>query len=319
MTLPSTVWTLIIGVGMLAALLGLTTGMIWIERRLLAQFQDRLGPNRVGPMGLLQPVADIIKLFMKEDWIPPFADRMLFIAAPAILVVTVLLAFAVVPVTGAIKVSDANVGILFFLGMTSLGVYSVVVGGWASNSKYSLIGGMRAAAQMISYEVPMAVALAGVVLLAGSFRLIDIVEAQRGPWFCLLQPVGFVIFTIAGIAEARRSPFDLPEADSELVGGYHTEYSSMKFALFFMGEYLDLILISAMVTTLYLGGWHGPVLPPVVWFVVKMFAVIFLFIWSRAVLPRFRFDQLMTLGWKVLLPLSIANVILTGAAVLAMR
>lgn len=319
MNLPATVWTLIIGVGLLAGLLGLTTGMIWVERRVLAKFQDRLGPNRVGPAGLLQPIADIIKLFMKEDWVPPFADKLLFVGAPAILAVTVLLAFAVVPITDRIKVSDANVGLIFFLGMTSLGVYSIVLGGWASNSKYSLVGGMRAAAQMISYELPMAVSMSGVVLLAGSFRLIDVVNAQSGPWFCVLQPVGFVVFTIAGIAEARRSPFDLPEADSEIVAGYHTEYSSMKFALFFMGEYLDLILISAMVTTLYLGGWHGPVLPPVVWFIVKMFAVIFLFIWSRAVLPRYRFDQLMRFGWKVLLPLSLANVVVTGAVLLALR
>lgn len=319
MTLPSTVWTLIIGICVLAGLLGLTTGMIWIERRALAKFQDRLGPNRVGPFGLLQPIADVIKLFMKEDWIPPFADKLIFIAAPAILAVTVMFAFAVVPITGKIKVSDSNVGLLFFLGMTSMGVYSIVLAGWASNSKYSLIGGMRGAAQMISYELPMAISLAGVVLLAGSFRLIDVVNSQSRLWYCLLQPVGFVIFTIAGIAEARRSPFDLPEADSELVAGYHTEYSSMKFALFFMGEYLDVILISAMVTTLYLGGWHGPILPPVVWFIVKMFAVIFLFIWSRAVLPRYRFDQLMAFGWKVLLPLSLLNLVATGAVLLAVR
>lgn len=319
MTLPGTVWTLIIGVGVIAGLLGLTTGMIWIERRLLARFQDRLGPNRVGPFGLLQPVADIIKLFMKEDWVPPFADRVLFVIAPAVLAGTVMLAFAVVPVTDRIRVSDANVGLLFFLAMTSMGVYSIVLGGWASNSKYSLIGGMRAAAQMISYELPMAIALAGVVLLAGSFRLIDITNAQAKLWYCVLQPIGLLIFVIAGIAEARRSPFDLPEADSELVAGYHTEYSSMKFALFFMGEYLDVILISAMVTTLYLGGWHGPVLPPVVWFVVKMFAVIFLFVWSRAVLPRYRFDQLMSIGWKVLLPLSLVNLLATGAVALVVR
>lgn len=301
---------------MLAGLLGLTTGMIWIERRLLAFFQDRLGPNRVGPQGLLQPIADVIKLFMKEDWMPPFADKLIFIIAPGIIVVTVLLAFAVVPITSFIKVSDANVGILFFLGMASMGVYGIVLGGWASNSKYSLIGGTRAAAQMISYELPMGVAAVSVVLLAGSLRLIDIVDAQP-IWFCVLQPLGFVIFLIAGIAEARRTPFDLPEADSELVAGYHTEYSSMKFALFFMGEYLDIILISAIVTVLYLGGWRGPFLPPVLWFIIKMFAVIFLFIWCRAVLPRFRFDQLMTFGWKWLLPLSLVNLVATGAVLIA--
>lgn len=312
-------WTLVIGICLLAALLGLTTGMIWIERRLLALFQDRLGPNRVGPQGLLQPVADIIKLFMKEDWMPPFADKLIFIVAPGIIVVTVLLAFAVVPITSFIKVSDANVGILFFLGMTSMGVYGIVLAGWASNSKYALIGGIRAAAQMISYELPLGLAVASAVLLAGSLRLSDIVDAQASLWYCLLQPLGFVIFTIAGIAEARRTPFDLPEADSELIAGYHTEYSSMKFALFFMGEYLDVILVSAMVTVLYLGGWHGPVLPPVLWFIIKMFAVIFLFIWARATLPRFRFDQLLTFGWKILLPLSLVNIVATGAVMLAVR
>lgn len=312
-------WTVVIGVGVLAVLLGITTGMIWIERRLLARFQDRLGPNRVGPMGLLQPIADVIKLFMKEDWNPPFADRLVFILAPTIVVVTTLLAFAVVPFSEQIRVSDANVGLLFFLGMSSLSVYSAVLAGWGSNSKYSLIGGMRAAAQIISYEIPMALAMVGVVILAGSFRLTDIVKAQSPAWFVVLQPLGFVIFVIAGLAEARRSPFDLPEAESELVAGYHTEYSSMKFALFFMGEYLEVILIGAMVTVLFLGGWHGPVLPGVVWFLIKMFAVIFVFIWARATLPRFRFDQLMGFGWKWLLPLALLNLLMTGAVALALQ
>lgn len=312
-------WNLIAGVVMIAGLLAMATGIIWVERRLLAFFQDRLGPNRVGPFGLLQPVADIIKLFLKEDWTPPFADRLIFIIAPAILVASVILAFAVVPVTKDFVVSNSNVGILFFLGMTSLGVYSVTLGGWASNNKYSLIGSLRAVAQMISYEVPLGLSLVGVVLLAGSLRLSDIVDAQRGMWYCVLQPVGFIIFLIAGIAEARRSPFDLPEADSEIVAGYHTEYSSMKFALFFMGEYLDVFLISAMATVLYLGGWLGPVLPGWLWFLVKMSAVVFLFIWLRAVLPRYRFDQLMNLGWKILIPLSLVNVLITGGMALALR
>ncbi len=218
-------WTIVIGVGVIAVLLGIATGMIWIERRLLARFQDRLGPNRVGPQGLLQPIADVIKLFTKEDWIPPFGDKLIFVVAPAVVVVPVLLAFAVVPVTQFIKVSDANVGLLFFLGMTSLGIYSVVLAGWSSNSKYSLIGGMRAAAQLISYEIPMALTLAAVVLLAGSLRLTDIVNAQSAIWYVAFQPLGFVIFVIAGFAEARRTPFDIPEAESELVAGYHTEYS----------------------------------------------------------------------------------------------
>lgn len=312
-------WTVIVGVIILAGLLAAVTGIIWVERRVLAWFQDRLGPNRVGPFGLLQPVADIIKLLTKEDWIPPFADKWIFIIAPAILVGTVMLAFAVVPIVRGFVVSDANVGLLFFLAMTSLGVYSVALGGWASNSKYSLIGGLRAVAQMISYELPLGLSLVGVALLAGSLRLTDIVDAQRGLWYCVLQPVGFVIFLIAGIAEARRSPFDLPEADSEIVAGYHTEYSSMKFALFFMGEYLDVFLISAMAAVLYLGGWHGPWLPGAIWFLIKMSAVVFLFIWLRAVLPRYRFDQLMNLGWKILIPISLVNVLVTGAVALAMR
>lgn len=310
-------WIAVIGIGVIAGLLGLTTAMIWIERRLLAWFQDRLGPNRVGPFGLLQPVADIVKLFMKEDWVPPFADRLVFTLAPALLPITALLAFAVVPFSSNINVSDANVGLLFLLAMTSIGVYSVLLGGWASNSKYSLIGGMRAAAQMISYEIPLALSLVGVVAFAGSFRLIDIVNAQKGSWFCLTQPLGFAVFLIAGVAEARRVPFDLPEADSELIGGYHTEYSSMKFALFFMGEYLDVLLISAITTVLFLGGWLGPILPPTVWFLVKMFAVIFIFIWLRATLPRYRFDQLMGLGWKWLLPISLFNIAVTGGVALA--
>ncbi len=308
-----------IGIGIIAALLGLTTGMIWIERRLLARFQDRLGPNRVGPLGLLQPIADVIKLFFKEDWIPPFADKPVFVAAPAIVVLAVLFAFAVVPFTETVKVSDANVGLLFFLGMASMAVYSVALAGWASNRKYSLLGGIRGAAQMISYELPMALSICGIVMLAGSFRLTDIVKAQSNIWYCFLQPLGFFIFMITGIAEARRTPFDLPEADSEIVAGYHTEYSSMKFALFFMGEYLDLLLISAMTTVLFLGGWHGPLLPPIAWFFIKMMAVVFVFIWLRAVLPRLRFDQLMSFGWKYLLPLSLLNILITGAVVLYLR
>jgi len=318
-SLLSGIWIVITGVCVLAALLGLTTGMIWIERRLLAGFQDRLGPNRVGPAGLLQPVADIIKLFTKEDWVPPFADRFIYVLAPSIIVITVLLAFAVVPYTHTIVISNSNVGLLFFLGMTSLGVYSIVLGGWASNSKYSLVGGLRSAAQLISYEIPLALSMVGVVMFAGSFRLIDVVDSQTHLWYCLTQPLGFIIFMITGVAESRRIPFDLPEADSELVGGYHTEYSSMKFALFFMGEYLDIILISSMATTLYLGGWHGPLLPPILWFILKVFAILFIFIWLRAVLPRYRFDQLMMIGWKWLLPLSLLNVAVTGAVALAVK
>jgi len=312
-------WTAVTGLGVLLVLLGITTGMIWLERRVLALFQDRLGPNRVGPAGLFQPIADVLKLLTKEDWTPPFADKFMFILAPMLVVVSVLLAFAVVPFAKNIIISDANVGLLFFLGMTSLGVYGIVLAGWSSNSKYSLIGGMRAAAQMISYEIPMLLSMLGVIMLSNSLRMTDIVNAQSHCWFIVLQPLGFILFMIAGVAESRRTPFDMPEADSELVAGYHTEYSSMKFALFFMGEYLDVILISSVATVLFLGGWHGPILPGVVWFGIKMAAVIFLFIWLRATLPRLRFDQLMTLGWTRLLPLSLLNIVVTGAIALGVR
>jgi len=303
----------------LAVLLSIAGFLIWYERRLLAGFQDRLGPNRVGPFGLLQPMADIVKLLSKEDWIPPFADGFIFVLAPSIVPTTVLLAFAVVPFSDGISVADLNIGLLFILGMLSLGVYSIAFGGWASNSKYSLLGGLRGAAQMISYELPLGLSLVGVVMLAGSFRLTDIVRAQSPLWFIVLQPLGFLIFLIAGFAEARRVPFDLPEAENELVGGYHTEYSGMKFALFFMGEYLDITLVSALITVLFLGGWRGPILPPILWFFLKLGILISIFIWVRSILPRYRFDQLMQLGWKVLLPLALLNILITGAVVLAVR
>jgi NADH-quinone oxidoreductase subunit H len=296
----------------LLVLLNIPIGLIWFERRLLAGFQDRYGPNRVGAFGLLQPVADAIKLFMKEDWVPPFADRYVFVLAPSIVVVTVLLVFGTIPFTARIAIADFNVGLLFFLAMASLGVYSIVLSGWASNSKYSLIGGLRAAAQMISYEIPMALSVVGVAMLAGSLRLGDIVEAQRPLWFCVVQPIGLAIFLTATIAEARRIPFDLPEADSEIVSGYHTEYSSMKFGLFFLGEYLDIVLVACMTTVLFLGGWQGPWLPSLVWFAIKVGAVVVFLVWVRSALPRFRFDQLMDFGWKVLLPLSLLNILVTG-------
>ena len=303
----------------LAVLLSLAAILSWYERRLLAGFQDRFGPNRVGPFGLLQPMADVVKLFSKEDWVPPFAERFIFVLAPTVVPTTVLLAFAAVPFTERIWVTDVNIGLLFILGMLSLGVYSTTFGGWASNSKYSLIGSLRGAAQMISYELPLGLSLVGVVMLAGSFRLTDIVRAQSPLWFIVLQPLGFLIFMIAGFAEARRIPFDLPEAENELVAGYHTEYSGMKFALFYMGEYLDITLISALITVLFLGGWRGPFLPPILWFVLKLGTMINIFIWVRSILPRYRFDQLMHLGWKVLLPLALANIVITGAVVLAIR
>ena len=307
---------IIIGLVLFAALTA-SAGLIWLERRLLALWQDRLGPNRVGPFGLLQVVADMIKIFFKEDWIPPFADRPVFVIAPASLVVTVLMSFAVVPFAPGWVVSDLNVGVLFFLAMAALGVYGVVLGGWASNSKYALLGGMRGAAQMLSYEVFMGLALMGVVLLAGSFNLSDIVAAQKGLWFCIPQLPGLVIFMIAGLAETHRLPFDLPEAESELVAGYHSEYSGIKFGLFFVGEYLGILLISAMIVTFFFGGWLGPLLPPVVWFAMKTFVFICGFILMRASLPRPRYDQLMDLAWKLLLPLSLVNLLVTGAVVLA--
>jgi NADH-quinone oxidoreductase subunit H len=309
--------SLVIIVGVLFALMTVAANLIWLERRLLALWQDRYGPNRVGPFGLLQVLADMIKILGKEDWIPPFADKPIFVIAPALIVVTVLLSFAVIPFAPGIAVVDLNIGLLFFLAMSSMGVYSVVLAGWSSNNKYALLGGLRAAAQMLSYEVFMGLSLMGVVLLAGSFNLREIVAAQQRLWFCVPQPLGLLIFLIAGIAETRRLPFDLPEAESELVAGYHAEYSGMKFGMFFVGEYLGITVISAMIVTLFFGGWLGPVLPPVVWFALKTFVLIGFFILLRATLPRPRFDQLMSYGWKVMLPLALLNLVITGGVLLA--
>jgi NADH-quinone oxidoreductase subunit H len=311
--------TLGIVFGVLIGMITIAAGLIWVERRLLALWQDRHGPNRVGPFGLLQVVADMVKIFFKEDWIPPFVDKPVFVLAPAIIMLAVLLSFAVVPFAPGVWIADLNIGLLFFLGMSSLAVYSTVLGGWSSNSKYALIGGMRAAAQMLSYEVFMGLSLMGVVVQAGSFRLADIVAAQRQLWFCVPQFAGMLVFAVAAAAESRRLPFDLPEADAELVGGYHTEYSGMKFGMFFVGEYLGVTLLSAMMVTLFFGGWLGPVLPPVVWFFLKTFAVIALLVLIRGSLPRPRFDQLMGYGWKVMLPLALVNLLVTGAIVLATR
>jgi NADH-quinone oxidoreductase subunit H len=300
----------------LVALLTISAGLIWLERRLLALWQDRYGPNRVGPFGLLQVLADMIKIFTKEDWVPPFSDKPIFVLAPAIVMMSTLASFAIVPFAPGIGISDLNIGLLFFLAMSSMGAYSVVLGGWASDSKYSLLGGLRAAAQMLSYEVFMGLSLMGVVIQTGTFNLRRIVEAQQGLWFCVPQFAGFIVFLIAGVAETHRVPFDLPEAESELIAGFHSEYSGMKFGLFFVGEYLGITLISAMVATLFFGGWLGPVLPPIVWFLIKMFAFISLFILLRAALPRLRYDQLMAFGWKVMLPVSLLNILVTGAVVL---
>jgi NADH-quinone oxidoreductase subunit H len=309
-------YTLII-IFVLVALMSLAAGLIWIERRLLALWQNRYGPNRAGPLGLLQSMADIVKIMFKQDWIPPFADKAVFFLAPLIVVTTTLTSFAVVVFAPGIAVADLNIGLLFFLAMSSLGVYSIVLGGWSSDNKYALLGALRAAGQMLSYEVFMGLSLMGVVMLAGSFSLGAIVEAQRHIWFCIPQFVGFVIFIIAGFAETRRIPFDLPEAENELVAGYHSEYSGMKFAMFFLGEYIGITLISALIITLFFGGWLGPWLPPIAWFIIKTLIALCFFILVRASLPRPRYDQLMSFAWKLLLPLSLANLAVTGALVLA--
>ncbi|MBB3062999.1 NADH-quinone oxidoreductase subunit NuoH [Microbulbifer rhizosphaerae] len=304
----------IFGVLLVAVLLAAL--LTWGERRLLGFWQDRPGPNRVGPFGTLQVVADMIKLFFKEDFVPRFADIPVFVLAPTVVMAAMLLGFAVIPVSPAIGVIDLNVGLLFFLAMSSMAVYSVVLGGYASNNKYALLGGLRAAAQTVSYEVFMGLSLMGVVMMSGSFNLREIVQAQENTWFVLPQFIGFLVFFIAGIAESHRLPFDLPEAEHELTAGFHTEYSGMKFGMFFVGEYLSVILISALITTLFLGGWLGPWLPPVVWFLLKTSVLIALFILLRAALPRPRYDQLMHFGWKFMLPLSLANLLITAGVLL---
>ena len=309
---------LVIVVVVLAGAMTMAAALIYVERRLLSLWQDRYGPNRVGPFGLLQVMADMIKIFFKEDWIPPFADRPVFVLAPAIVVVATLFSFAVIPFAPGIGISDLNIGLLFFLAMTSLGVYGIVLGGWSSQSKYTLLGSLRATAQLLSYEVFMGLSLMGVVMMAGSFNLRIIVEAQRGLWFCVPQLIGFIIFFIAGLGETHRLPFDLPEAESELVDGYHTEYSGLKFGFFFVGEYLGITLISLVITVLFFGGWLGPFLPPIVWLLGKTFVFICLFILVRAALPRPRYDQLMSYAWKVLLPLSLLNLLVTAGILLAL-
>jgi NADH-quinone oxidoreductase subunit H len=307
---------LIVVAGVLASLILTASFLIWLERRLLALWQDRYGPNRVGPFGLGHVVADIIKILFKEDWIPPFADKSVFVLAPAIIMTTAMMSFAIIPFAPGILVIDLDVGILFFLAMSSMGVYSVALAGWSSNNKYALLGGLRATAQMLAYEVFMGLSLMGVVALAGTFSLRGIVAAQEGLWFIVPQFLGFIVFFIAGVAETHRIPFDLPEAESELVAGFHSEYSGMKFGMFFVGEYIGITLISALTVTFFLGGWHGPLLPPVMWFILKTFFFICVFVLLRASLPRLRYDQLMAFGWKLMLPLSLANLMITGALVL---
>jgi NADH-quinone oxidoreductase subunit H len=311
--------TITFGLFLILAAVGGAATLTWFERRLLGIWQDRYGPNRLGPFGIGQVAADMIKLLTKHDWVPPFSDRVVFVFAPTAIVVAMMLGFAVVPFGPELYVIDLNIGLLFFLGMTSLAVYSVLLAAIASNNKYALLGGLRSAAQMVSYEVFMGLSLMGVVMLTGSFSMRAIVEAQQDMWNFIPQFLGLFTFLIAGIAESHRLPFDLPEAEHELTAGFHTEYGGMKFAMFMLGEYLGLILIACMIVALFFGGWLGPWLPPVVWFCIKTFIVICFFILLRAAIPRPRYDQLMTLGWKYMLPLTLFNLLLTGVVALAIK
>lgn len=301
----------------LVAVIGAGAFMSFIERRLLGLWQDRHGPNRVGPFGLFQLAADMIKMFFKEDWIPPFADRLIFVLAPIIAFTAFLLAFAVVPITPTWGVSNLNVGLLYFFAIAGIAVYAVLFAGWSSNNKYALLGALRASAQTLSYEVFLGLSLMGVVIQAGSFNLRDIVEAQSEMWNIIPQFFGFITFIFAAVAVTHRHPFDQPEAEQELADGYHIEYAGMKWGLFFVGEYIGIVLVSALLVTLFFGGWQGPWLPPVVWFAAKTAFFIVLFILLRAALPRPRFDQVMSFGWKVCLPLTLINMLITGAVVLA--
>ena len=313
---------------------------VWLERKVVGHIQNRWGPSYVGPFGLLQPLADGIKFIFKEDLTPPHVYRPLYIAAPMISLIFALTSIAVIPIGNSIgigrfdtplQITDVNIGLLVILGITSMGVYGVALAGWSSNSKYSLLGGLRASAQMVSYEIALGLSLIGVLIMSGSFSLRQIVEAQQGSWFHVIphwnifrgQFVAFFIYLTAAYAETNRVPFDLPEAETELVAGYHTEYSAMKFAMFFMAEYANMITVACLATLLFLGGWNGPLfgppllqdLLPIFWFVVKVFCFIFLYIWVRGTLPRFRYDQLMDFGWKFLFPLAIANLVVTGLIV----
>ena len=321
---------------LLNAVLVAVTYMVLLERKVIAWVQSRLGPMRVGPYGALQPIADAIKLMIKEDITPTRADKWVFTAAPIIVLVPALIVFAVIPFGPEVSlfgrsvtlyITDINVGLLYVVSVSSLGVYGLILAGWASNSKYPLLASLRATAQLISYEVAVTMTLVSMIVMAGTLSMVGIVEAQRdaGLWFVFAQPVAFMIFFIGGLAETNRAPFDMPEAEQELTGGFHTEYSGMRFALFFLAEYANMIVISSVATTLFLGGWLRPfpgvaalgfldLIPSWIWFLFKTFVFLVVFLWIRATLPRYRYDQLMRLGWKVLIPLAIANVVVTGAA-----
>jgi len=310
---------------LLLFLLLLAAYLVWLERKFLARLQVRYGPNRAGKFGLLQPIADTIKMLTKEDIVPAAADRFIFLLAPAVVATTALMMFAVVPFGSHLTlfgrnvplvVTDLNVGLLYVFALSSLGVYGVAMGGWASNSKYSLLGGIRGAAQMISYELSLGLSLIPIVMLADSFSIVDIVNRQEKYPFILVQPLAFIIFMISAMAESKRIPFDLPEAENELGAGYHTEYSGIRFGLFFLGEYVHLQVLGALVAVLFLGGWRGPILPAPLWLFIKIIFVALIMIWVRGTLPRLRYDQLMALGWKVLIPLALLNIMVTGAVLL---
>jgi NADH-quinone oxidoreductase subunit H len=311
----------------LVALLLMAAYLIWVERRLLSFLQIRLGPNRAGFQGLLQPIADAIKLLTKEDFMPAGADKYIFLYAPVVVAATAILIFAVIPFAQGwtfhgraipTVIVNLNVGLLYVYALSSLAVYGVAMGGWASNSKYSLLGAIRGAAQMISYELALGLSLVPVVMMARSLSLVDIVNAQARFPFILIQPLAFVIFFMSSVAEMKRIPFDIPEAEHELIAGYHMEYSGMRFGLYFLGEYVTMVTLGSLVAVFFLGGWRGPFLPPLLWFLIKVGLVAFAIIWIRGTLPRLRYDQLMHLGWKVLIPLALLNIIISGGAMLAL-
>jgi NADH dehydrogenase subunit H (EC 1.6.5.3) len=286
--------------------------MVWLERRVSAWIQDRIGPNRVGPFGLLQPLVDVIKLMFKEEIVPITAEKIIHFLAPGIVIVCVITAAALIPVDPNFIITNPKIGILIIMALSSLSAYSVILSGFASLTKYPILGSLRASAQVVSYEIPIALSILSVVIMANSLSLVDIINAQKNLWFIFTQPIAFIIYLISSFAETNRAPFDLPEAESELVGGYHTEFSSMRFAWFFAGEYAHIIISSSIMTILFLGGWYGPIKSGFWWFFIKVFILCYIFIWVRWTFPRFRYDQLMSLSWKFLIPISLINLIITS-------